>query len=81
MLRLRTAPSDAELAAINADFADIIVRNTIARTVPSKAEVAEHDVPDLARIDFRFDRRSHARLRELINVLNALPDQPSPELA
>ena len=81
VLRLRHEPSDAELAAINHDFADIIVRDTIARTGASKAEVAEHDVPDLARIGFRFDRRSHARLRELIDGLNALPDQPSVELA
>ena len=37
----------------------------------TKVEVAEHDVPHLPRLRFRFDRRSYARLRLLINVLNA----------
>ena len=39
----------------------------------SKAEIADGDVPDLARLRLRFDRRNCARLRELIDRLNAAP--------
>ena len=76
VLRLRYAPSDSELETINRDFVDIVVRDGITHATASKAEVADPDVPELARIKFRFDRRSHARLRELIDYLNALPATP-----
>ena len=49
------------------------------------ALLEEQDEPDLAelpRLVFHFDRRSHGRLRQLINRLNDRPtesaDQPSP---
>ena len=38
----------------------------------SRAELADDDVPDLARLRMRFDRRSYSRLRELIDRLNAV---------
>lgn len=72
VLRIRTAPSADELAQINRDFSDIVVRDEIVRTEVSRAELAEGDAADLERVAFRFDRRSHARLRELIDRLNSL---------
>ena len=42
----------------------------IEPTAASKAEIADDDVPELARLQMRFDRRSYSRLRELINRLN-----------
>jgi hypothetical protein len=73
VLRMRRAPSDEELHAINHDFSDLLVRGRIERTEPLPAEVADHDALDLERLLVPFDRRSYARLRELIDRLNGRP--------
>lgn len=73
VLRVHEAPSPAELAALNEEFADIVVRGAIALTTASKVEVADNDSPDIHRLRFRFNRRSYARLRAMIDRLNAPP--------
>jgi uncharacterized protein (TIGR00730 family) len=73
VLRMRAAPDADELAAINDDFSDILVRGRIERIEPTSAEVADHDELDLERLLVPFDRRSYARLRELIDRLNGRP--------
>jgi uncharacterized protein (TIGR00730 family) len=70
VLRMHTPPTAPELAALNEEFADIITRGPIAAAEPSKAELTDDDVPDLARVRFRFDRHGFARLRVLIDRLN-----------
>ncbi len=70
VLRLQRAPSVDSLHSLNTEFADIVAKGSIERAAPSKAELAEQDAVDLARIKFRFDRRSQARLRQLIDTLN-----------
>ena len=42
----------------------------IEPTTTSKVEIADDDVPELARIRMRFDRRSYSRLRGLIDRIN-----------
>lgn len=73
VLRMRTAPSDEDLDAINRDFADLLVRGRIERTGALPAEIADNDALDLERLLVPFDRRSYARLRELIDRLNGRP--------
>jgi hypothetical protein len=63
-------PDDAALAALNTEFADIVPTGSIEPAAASKAEIADDDVPDLARLRMRFDRRSYSRLRALIDRLN-----------
>lgn len=70
VFRLHQALTDAELAELSRRFADIIVQGTIERVDPSPSEIDDHDVPDLPRIAFVFDRRHYARLRHLINAIN-----------
>lgn len=70
VLRLQHEPDAALIARLNADFADIVVRGEITRIDATRIEVAEHDVPDLPRLRFRFDRHSYARLRAMIDTLN-----------
>ena len=72
VLRMERAPDADELARLNIEFGDIVERGEIERGAPSKAELSERDVHEHARLRFRFDRRSHARLRMLINELNRL---------
>ena len=70
VLRMKTLPSESEVAALNNDFADIVTSGEIAPAATSKAEIADRDVPDLARLCLRFDRHSYARLHALIRRLN-----------
>ena len=77
VLRLRAEPTDDELADLNRRFADIVTSGRIERTGPLAPEVSGRDHVDLPRVVFRFDRRRHARLRELIDALNDLPSAPA----
>ena len=69
VLRMQTLPSEAAIAALNAEFADIVTSGEIAPVEVSKAELADKDVPELAFV-LRFDRHSYARLHALIRRLN-----------
>jgi hypothetical protein len=77
VLRMQRAPSPEQLERINDEFADIVARGRIQEVPAAKVEVAQDDVPELARLRFRFDRFSYARLRHLIDVLNALDGRPA----
>ena len=76
VLRLRQAPDDDEMDALNEEFADIIVEGTIERTEPGQAEIDDDDALDMERITFHFDRRQFGRLRQLIDRLNDLASLP-----
>ena len=77
IVRLRAAPTRAELAGLNDGFADICTRGRIESAPPLPAEVADQDHLELPRIGLHFDRASHGRLRALIDALNALPSAPA----
>jgi len=70
VLRMQTLPSPERIAALNTEFADIVVSGQIEPTTTSKAELGDDDYPDLARLRMRFDRRSYSRLRVLIDRIN-----------
>lgn len=74
VLRMQQAPSPEQLATLNADFADIVVRGEMTVIEATPEEVADDDHVDLARIAFRFDRHGWSRLRMLIDRLNDRPD-------
>ena len=64
-------PARSALAALNEDFADIIVEGKIEIVQPTPEEVEDQDRLELARIAFNFNRRDYGRLRQMIDVLNA----------
>ena len=68
VLRVQSAPSKAELAALNKGFGDIVVRGTIRSAAPFPPERNDH--PELPRLALRFDRFHFARLRMLIDAIN-----------
>lgn len=70
VLRMKTLPDAGVIDALNEEFADIIVSGRIEPATASKAEIADNDVPDLARLKFRFDRHGYARLRTMIDRVN-----------
>jgi uncharacterized protein (TIGR00730 family) len=75
VLRMQRVPSPAALAALNTEFADILVSGAIELAETSKAELADRDVPELARVKLHFDRHSYARLHALIKRLNDSVEQ------
>jgi uncharacterized protein (TIGR00730 family) len=75
VLRMRHAPDDAGLDALNTEFADIVARGRIERMETTPAELADGDHADLERLGFRFDRHGWARLRVLIDHLNGRASQ------
>ncbi|MGZ8762315.1 MAG: LOG family protein [Acidimicrobiia bacterium] len=70
VLRMLHAPGGPELAALNRDFADIVVGGQIEKIEATPAELTDDDHPGLERLALRFDRKNWARIRELINRLN-----------
>lgn len=70
VLRLHREIGDEELTRLNADFGHILERGEIERIDATDAEVRDDDQVDLHRIAFRFDRRSWAGVRRLIDALN-----------
>src|SRR5437868_11604097 len=72
VIRVKHAPSDSAIEAMNEDFADIIVAPEIRRIEPTPEELADDDNVDMPRISFGFNRRDYGRLRQLIDVLNGL---------
>lgn len=76
VLRLRQAPDPATLARLSDDYRDIIVSGDIETIGATDAEVRDGDALDCERVAFRFDRRRYARLRSLIDELNAIVAPP-----
>jgi len=72
VLRLRHAPTNADLADLNHRFADICAGGRIEATGPLADEEADRDHLDLARLVLPFDRLHQGRLRLLIDALNDL---------
>ena len=58
------------LAAINAEFADILTGGEFTVSGPLAEEKDEPDLADLPRLVFHFNRRSLGRLRQLIDAIN-----------
>jgi uncharacterized protein (TIGR00730 family) len=77
VIRLEAEPTDDEMADLNDRFADLCVSGQIRRTKPLPAEAASDDRLDKPRIVLAFDMFKQARLRGLIDALNALPSAPA----
>jgi len=72
VIRLRNAPSESSIRAMNEDYADIIDGQEIRVAGATPDEVADGDLVELPRITFGFNRHDYGRLRQLIDTLNGL---------
>lgn len=70
VLRLLRAPSQHILEQIRAEFRDIVVDGTFDLVQALPAEANDDHIKDLPRLTLHFNRKSHGRLRELINLIN-----------
>jgi uncharacterized protein (TIGR00730 family) len=70
VVRLKIAPNESAVAAMNKNFSDIINDGKIQIIKPTPDEIEDNDNLNLARIAFNFNRRDYGRLRQLIDVVN-----------
>ena len=80
VLRLNLAPNEAQLLALNEEFADLLVDGEITVIPATESEIGDADAVDAARVALHFDRRSFGRLRRLIDALNDLVDATPQEI-
>ncbi len=71
VIRLKHAPSESAIEAMNEDYADIITGPKIKVIEATPEERADAEMIELPRIAFGFNRRDYGRLRQLIDVLNS----------
>ena len=71
VLRMKQAPDEAQLAALNDEFADIVVSGRIETTPITEHEARDGDHPELDRVMFHFNRRDVGRVRQLVDRFNA----------
>ncbi len=73
VLRLHRAPNASQLAKISQEFSDLSDGAEFRISGPLSVERDEPALANLPRLVFPFNRRDHARLRILIDLLNSLP--------
>ena len=79
VVRLKAAPTDAEIEELNDRFGDLCAAGgCIERTAALPDEVESDDVVDLPRLVLPFDIFRTAELHRFIGGLNALPSAPPP---
>jgi uncharacterized protein (TIGR00730 family) len=70
VIRLNNPPTPALIDRLNRDFADILTKGKVRQTEPLPAEADDPDKLHLHRLLMRFNREDHARLRQMIDVIN-----------
>jgi predicted Rossmann-fold nucleotide-binding protein len=72
VLRLSSPVGDDGVQRLNDTFSDIVTSGRIeAAAGPIAGENGE--LPGMSRLRFRFNRRSHGRLRRMIDMINEIP--------
>lgn len=75
VIRLRHAPTADEMAQLNARYGDTLLAGAITLSTTRQAEPPS-ELPELPCLVMRFDRRSLAKLRLMIDELNTLASLP-----
>lgn len=70
VLRLHKEPDDQFVERLNDEFSDILESGRIERAEVHRLEADDEHLADLARLSFRFDRKSTGRLRQMVDLIN-----------
>lgn len=70
VVRVRRAPGQGQLAALNEEFGHLVAKGSIDVVGPTKAEQRDDDEVDLARVAFVFTKSGFGELLHLIRRLN-----------
>lgn len=73
VMRMQHAPTDADIEALNEQFASLCEMGRIERTDPLESEVADNDELELPRVVFVPKQRGVGELYRVIRALNELP--------
>ncbi|GGM47672.1 LOG family protein [Microbacterium saperdae] len=73
VLRLRVAPTEAEIDDLNERFASMLASGRIRRVEPRQPEIADADVLELPRLALHLEQRQVGNLFRLIGAINQLP--------
>ncbi|WP_439594269.1 TIGR00730 family Rossman fold protein [Microbacterium sp.] len=76
VLRLKSAPTDAEVASLNDRFAGLLASGRIERTGPLRSEREDGDRLDLPRLVMRLNQWRVGELYRLIGAINDLESAP-----
>ena len=76
VLRVTNTFTPVMLKETKQRFSDILAEGTFEVSGPLEAEADEPDLADLPRLVFTFNRRSHGRLRQLIDYINVAGVSP-----
>jgi uncharacterized protein (TIGR00730 family) len=77
VIRLRAAPTDAEVAELNDRFGELLVSGRICHAEPLPAERSGRDKLDLPRLVLEFNPRRAGGLRALIDTVNRFDSAPA----
>ena len=77
VLRLKAEPTDAEVDALNEQFAGLLAAGRIERTPPLRSERADDDRLALPRLVMRLNQWRVGELYRLVRAINALGSAPS----
>ncbi|MDR9403045.1 MAG: LOG family protein [Halothece sp. Uz-M2-17] len=72
VMRLNAEPTDAQVALLNEEFSDILVRGKFEKSPPLNEENG-NGTSDLPRLVFHFNQRDLGRLYKLIRRINQFP--------
>lgn len=70
VIRIQREPSDAQLAALNAEFGHLAVDGVIQRSGPLPVELREQDALGLQRLTCTFAKHGYGELRQMIDQIN-----------
>ena len=70
VIRLRHAPTDAQLSELNERFAHLVSSGQIRHVEPFSIERRQNDRLEFDRIAFKFAKHGYGDLRALIDALN-----------
>ena len=70
VIRMNHPLSDAALATVNKEFADLCLSGGYLQQPSCEAESDEPELCQLPRLAFHFNARNHGRLRELVDYIN-----------
>ena len=77
VLRLRAAPTQAEVDGLNEEFVGLLRSGRIETTAPLGAEVTDDDLLELPRLVLTPQRRAVGELHRLIRAVTELPSAPA----
>ena len=82
IIRLNSQLTDEQMAQLNEDYADILVRGKIEKSTAIPGEEKD-ETANLPRLKLHFNQRDLGRLYQMINQINkcgtCLPIEPHPE--